>query len=110
MRLLSPQKLEKIGGGGIIYREWMCCFGMRSEKMKWYWKCMLSVAACVGIFACLVKSISAQSVVADTVENNAVSVVDPVNAVIATAVILGIGVLVYVRRHSHHRQMKRKKD
>lgn len=52
--------------------------------MKWYWKCMLSVAAVLCIFAGSVRCIFAESTVTDTFNNSAVSVVDPMNAVIAT--------------------------
>jgi len=78
--------------------------------MKWYWKCMLSVAAVLCIFAGSVRCIFAESTVTDTFNNSAVSVVDPMNAVIATGVMLGIGVFAYIKRHSHRRQIKKKMD
>lgn len=48
--------------------------------MNWYWKCMLS------------------------------AVVDPINAIIATIVVLAIGVFAYMKRHVKYNHKKNKME
>ena len=71
--------------------------------MKWYWRCMFGGACILGIWSASVKYVFAQKAVEGAIDSNAFSAVDPANAVIATGVLLVIGIFAYMKRHKKDR-------
>ena len=71
--------------------------------MKWYWRCMFGGACILGIWSASVKYAFAQKAVEGAIDGNTFVAVDPVNAVIATGVMLVIGIFAYMKRHKKDR-------
>lgn len=71
--------------------------------MKWYWKCMFGGVCALGVWSNSVECAFAQTTIESAIDSNVFSAVDPVNALIATGVMLVIGIFAYMKRHKKDR-------
>lgn len=71
--------------------------------MKWYWRCMFGGACILRAWSDSVKCAFAQTAAEGAIDGNTFVAVDPVNAVIATGVMLVIGIFAYMKRHKKDR-------
>lgn len=71
--------------------------------MRKYWRCVFGSACVLGGCMGSVKYVFAQEGVVGALDRHTFTAVDPMNAVIAAGVMLGIGIFAYMKRHKKDR-------